>query len=270
METWLDKYNHFMVDLRDPRVDTYFMMNSVWPTVAICVLYVFICKIAGPWFMKNREPYEIKNIIIGYNLFQTLFSLWGFTEGWKFYISGDYSWTCQPIDYSPHDSEALRALNLAWLFYMSKFLDMFDSFFFVAKKKFTHLSFLHVYHHGIMPLECWFGAKFVGGGHSGFLAFINAGVHTAMYLYYLLAACGPKIQKYLWWKRYLTRLQMFQFILVFIHGLLPMYYDCGYPKIMPTVIVGNATIFFILFANFYFFAYVNNKKKTEKVEKKTQ
>ena len=35
--------------------------------------------------------------------------------------------------------------------------------------------------------------------------------------------------------RYLTRLQMFQFILVFIHGLLPMYYDCGYPKIMPTV-----------------------------------
>ena len=108
---------------------------------------------------------------------------------------------------------------MAWLFYMSKFLDMFDSFFFVAKKKYTHLSFLHVYHHGIMPLECWFGARltgnislgdgltwshisrFVGGGHSGFLAFLNAGVHTVMYLYYLLAACGPGIQKYLWWKR---------------------------------------------------------------------
>ena len=56
-------------------------------------------------------------------------------------------------------TEALRALNMAWLFYMSKFLDMFDSFFFVAKKKYGHLSFLHVYHHGIMPLECWFGAK---------------------------------------------------------------------------------------------------------------
>jgi len=267
METWYDKYNYFMVDLRDPRVDSYLMMGSVWPTVTICAIYVFICKIAGPWFMRNREPYEIKHVIIAYNLFQTLFSLWGFTEGWKFYISGDYKWTCQPIDYSPTDSEAIRALNLAWLFYMSKFLDMFDSFFFVAKKKFTHLSFLHVYHHGIMPLECWFGAKFVGGGHSGFLAFINAGVHTVMYLYYLLAACGPKIQKYLWWKRYLTRLQMVQFIMVFVHGLLPMYYDCGYPKIMPTVIVGNATIFFILFANFYFFAYVNKKKA---VEKKTQ
>ena len=35
--------------------------------------------------------------------------------------------------------------------------------------------------------------------------------------------------------RYLTRLQMVQFILVFIHGLMPMYYDCGYPNIMPMV-----------------------------------
>jgi len=263
METWYDKYNHFMVDLRDPRTDNYFMMSSVWPTVAICILYVFIFKVAGPWFMKNREPYDIKHIIIAYNLFQTVFSFWGFSEGWKFYITGDYNWTCQPIDYS-HNSEALRALNMAWLFYMSKFLDMFDSFFFVAKKKNSHLSFLHVYHHGIMPLECWFGAKFVGGGHSGFLAFLNAGVHTVMYLYYLLAACGPSIQKYLWWKRYLTRLQMIQFIGMILHGLLPMYYDCGYPKIMPAVIVGNAAIFFILFANFYFFAYVNKKKTEEK------
>lgn len=263
VETWYDKYNHLMVDLRDPRTDNYFMMSSVWPTVAICILYVFICKVWGPWFMKNREPYDIKHIIIAYNLFQTVFSFWGFSEGWKFYVTGGYSWTCQPIDYS-HDSEALRALNMAWLFYMSKFLDMFDSFFFVAKKKNTHLSFLHVYHHGIMPLECWFGAKFVGGGHSGFLAFLNAGVHTVMYLYYLLAACGPKIQKYLWWKRYLTRLQMVQFIGMILHGMLPMYYDCGYPKIMPAVICGNAATFFILFANFYFFAYVNKKKTEEK------
>ena len=30
------------------------------------------------------------------------------------------------------------------------------------------------------------------------------------------------------------------------------------------VIVGNAAIFFILFANFYFFAYVNKKKTEEK------
>ncbi len=35
-------------------------------------------------FMKNREPYDIKHIIIAYNLFQTVFSFWGFSEGWKY------------------------------------------------------------------------------------------------------------------------------------------------------------------------------------------
>ena len=43
--------------------------------------------------------------------------------------------------------------------------------------------------------------RFVGGGHGGFAAFFNCGVHTVMYLYYLLAAAGPRLHKYLWWKR---------------------------------------------------------------------
>jgi hypothetical protein len=29
-----------------------------------------------------------------------------------------------------------------------------------------------------------------------------------MYSYYLLAALGPEVQKYLWWKKYLTTLQI--------------------------------------------------------------
>lgn len=263
-------YNYMMVELRDPRADSFPLMSSVWPTVLLCLGYVYLVKVAGPRFMKDRPAYEIKGIIVAYNLFQTLFSLWGFSEGWKFYVSGDYSWTCQPIDYSDHP-EALRALNMAWFFYISKFVDMFDSIFFVLKKKFTHLSFLHVFHHGIMPFECWWGARFVGGGHGGFAAFFNAGVHTVMYLYYLLSACGPQVQKYLWWKRYLTRLQMLQFVCVFLHALQPLFYTCDYPSFVPKVIIANAAAFFILFANFYFFAYIkniNSAKKPKMEEKK--
>lgn len=37
---------------------------------------------------------------------------------------------------------------------------------------------------------------------------MNAAIHILMYLYYGLASCGPKIQKYLWWKKYLTIIQM--------------------------------------------------------------
>lgn len=40
------------------------------------------------------------------------------------------------------------------------------------------------------------------------IGLINSLVHVVMYLYYGLAALGPSMAKYLWWKRYLTSLQL--------------------------------------------------------------
>ena len=82
--------------------------------------------------MARREPYQIKGIMLAYNLFQTVFSTWMFLEGWGFYVSGNYSWQCEPVDYS-NSPTAMRALNLAWWYFFSKFIDLFDSFFFVAR-----------------------------------------------------------------------------------------------------------------------------------------
>ena len=41
--------------------------------------------------------------MIVYNAFQTVFSFWMFKESWAFFVSGDYSWHCQPVDYSNND-----------------------------------------------------------------------------------------------------------------------------------------------------------------------
>ena len=75
-------------------------------------------------------------------------------------MTGNYSWKCEPVDYS-QEPEALRALNLAYIFYISKLIDMIDSVIFLLKKKFTHLSFLHVFHHGIMPFYTWWGPRYL-------------------------------------------------------------------------------------------------------------
>lgn len=80
--------------------------------------------------------------------------------------------------------------------------------FFVLRKKNSHISTLHVIHHGVMPMSVWFGVKFTPGGHSTFFGFINTFVHILMYTYYFFAALGPQYQKYLWWKKYLTAIQM--------------------------------------------------------------
>lgn len=41
-----------------------------------------------------------------------------------------------------------------------------------------------------------------------FHAMVNAGVHVIMYFYYFLSAAGPLFQKYLWWKKYMTAIQL--------------------------------------------------------------
>merc|ERR1711899_233763 len=203
--------------------------------------------------MKDREPYELKNILLVYNFSQVLFSFWMFMEGWGFYISGNYSWHCEPVDYS-ESPVARRALNLAWWYYFSKFIDLFDSVFFVLKKKFAHLSPLHVIHHSTLPFLCWWGPRLVGGGQSGFGPFLNSGVHTLMYLYYLLAACGPALKPYLWWKKYLTTIQLVQFVMVFFHALQPLMFAV------------TGVQYFILFMAFYRQAY-SKKKSVMKVDK---
>lgn len=48
----------------------------------------------------------------------------------------------------------------------------------------------------------------LSGGLGTFHAFLNTAVHVVMYSYYGLCAMGPAYQKYLWWKKHLTSLQL--------------------------------------------------------------
>ena len=55
-------------------------------------------------------------------------------------------------------------------------------------------SLLHVVHHGILPLSCWPGVRWFGGGHASWWCMLNAFVHVVMYTYYSIAAMGPQYQ----------------------------------------------------------------------------
>lgn len=99
------------------------------------------------------------------------------------------------------------------------------------------------------------------GGHSTFFGLLNTFVHIVMYTYYLLAAMGPKLQPYLWWKKYLTVFQMIQFVAVMIHAFQLLFIDCNYPKAFVWWIGLHATMFFFLFNEFYQQSYQQKKRK---------
>lgn len=52
------------------------------------------------------------------------------------------------------------------------------------------------------------------GGLGTFHALLNCCVHVVMYTYYALSALGPAYQKYLWWKKYMTTIQLVSHYLV--------------------------------------------------------
>ena len=67
-------------ELRDKRVDGWFMMDSFWPTFGLAVLYVFIVKVWGPRFMKDRPAYNIDTFLIYYNASQVILSAYIFIQ----------------------------------------------------------------------------------------------------------------------------------------------------------------------------------------------
>ncbi|GBM04958.1 Elongation of very long chain fatty acids protein 1 [Araneus ventricosus] len=121
-----------------------------------------------------------------------------------------YSWRCEPIDIS-NNPTALFTVRIMWMFYISKVIEYLDTVIFVLRKKDSQINFLHVFHHSTVPLTTWLSVSYGPGGYNTFFALVNSLTHVWMYSYYGLAAVGPRMQKFLWWKKYLTLIQMIEF-----------------------------------------------------------
>lgn len=91
------------------------------------------------------------------------------------------------------------------------------------------------------------------------LGFLNSFVHIFMYFYYMVAAMGPKYRKFLWWKKYMTWIQLIQFTIMLTYLVLLVAFDCKFSRTLTFFFVGNVVIFLYLFSRFYAKAYKSKK-----------
>ncbi|KAL1431293.1 hypothetical protein MTO96_014315 [Rhipicephalus appendiculatus] len=234
----------------DPRVKGWPLMGSPMTMLSIIAGYIYFVKVWGPNWMKGREPFQIKPVLIAYNLIMVALSTFFFILGGSYTYLGPYNWFCQPTSYAT-DPDSMAVTTLGWWYLLTKMAEFLDTVFFVLTKKFAHISLLHVVHHSTVAWIVWMGVNLGAGGQNAFFPFINCFVHIVMYTYYFLAALGPKVRKYLWWKRYLTQFQMAQFIVGFVHAAIPVFYDCGFPPYFAYILMGQAVMLFFMFRNFY-------------------
>ncbi|CAM4717850.1 hypothetical protein PO909_018578 [Leuciscus waleckii] len=250
-----------LIENADPRTKDWLLMPSPILQTAIILFYIFFVTLLGPRIMENRKPFNLKPVLVIYNFSVVALSLY---MCYEFVMSGwgtGYSFGCDLLDPS-RSPQAMRMAWTCWLYYFSKFIEMLDTIFFVLRKKQNQVSFLHVFHHSIMPFTWWFGVRFSPGGLGTFHAPLNCVVHVIMYTYYGLSALGPTFQKFLWWKKHLTSIQLIQFVIVTIH--ISQYYfmkECPYPyPIFIYLITLYGVVFLLLFLNFWYHAYTKGKR----------
>ncbi|XP_069697691.1 very long chain fatty acid elongase 7-like isoform X2 [Periplaneta americana] len=235
-------------------------MGSVWYPITIILLYLYVVKVVGPRFMKERPAYNLDKIIALYNIVQiwACFDLFirAYTLGWGLSLR----LFCEPVDYS-NSPQALLISRGIWKYYLLKVVDILDTVFFILRKKNNQVTFLHVYHHAGMIMIAWIIARYVPGGHVTLVGATNCFVHVVMYGYYFITNMWPEYKQNIWWKKHITQLQLVQFVIIFCHSLpVLLQKDCNYPKAVALLTMLESVTMLVLFGNFYRKSYL--KKKT--------
>lgn len=262
LDRMFSEYQQYMADHRDPRSLSFPLVSTVWPVVSIIAGYLYVVLKAGPTYMEHRKAYDLKTVIRIYNIVQVI------ANGSFFLVVSyillqrtNFSYACQPVNYTK-SKEGYEELYLSYGYFLLKVLDLADTVFFVLRKKQSHVSFLHVYHHAIMVSLSYLAVVFVPGGHVIMLGVWNSLVHAVMYFYYYRASYGSQSS----WKKYLTRLQLVQFVHMGIHFGRPALFgmECGFPRVWHWVGFLQAVFILGMFLDFYIKAYVTKGRDKTK------
>ncbi|CAJ1020119.1 putative GNS1/SUR4 family [Leishmania utingensis] len=226
----LTQHLQAMADSIDfPLVDRWLENHIDVPIVAV-VLYVILVHVVSDKFMKHRPPYNLRFLNIVWNLLLSAFSFLGvyycvprlyelvtapvisglepsslryiaimtpamhrniiipdgFREGVDAVaVRGSLDTSLCVFNVGMYRRGIPGLLCLAFI--LSKIPEMLDTAFLIFQKK--PVIFLHWYHHVTVMLYCWHGWITLTSSGLWFAA-MNFFVHTIMYFYYFVAACG--------------------------------------------------------------------------------
>jgi len=235
---------------------------SIWNpylTWSVLVAYLSFTKLFGPIMMKNRKPFDLQMLMILYNGLMVVANAFLSVRFTKLLLEF-WPYRCD-VTLCPVVQEPGRLVQVASMLFYVKFVELFDTILFILRKKFNQVSFLHVLHHSIVFILVWICCKFslIMRFHMLVACCINCNVHVVMYLYYGLSAMGPNVRKYLWWKKYLTKVQIIQFFVVLLYMTFSGMTGCDKFSIFDKFLYIFVLIIAVLFFNFYIKEYTRKK-----------
>ncbi|XP_030370854.1 elongation of very long chain fatty acids protein F-like [Scaptodrosophila lebanonensis] len=257
-------FNIFNLPLADPFPLP--LITSPWPVICILLVYLLFVLKLGRIFMENREPYDVKKLMMVYNIVQIFYNacICCLAIYWLF-INPMYDFQCMETLGLDHPEKIWERMT-AYAYFINKILDLADTVFFIVRKSYKQITTLHVYHHVIMVLSTYMVERFYGpGGHFNVLGLLNSFVHAIMYFYYLLSSLYPQLKSSFWWKKYITIIQIIQFTILILHSLYVLLFsrNCGFPNSLLLMIIAQNSIIGFMFIKFYINTYIRPQKKKE-------
>nr|WPC85589.1 elongation of very long chain fatty acids protein 2/5 [Hediste diversicolor] len=254
-----DLYQQYQESLKDadPHTKDWFLVKSnpiyVFTLTALYLGFIWL----GPKWMRHREAFHLQKFMIVYNLGLVALSLYMVLEMWfSLKAMGVNTMGCAPYNAETRKHPAaLRVASVMWWYFFSKAIEFIDTVLMILRKKERQITFLHVFHHASMFNIWWWVVMFIPGGASWFGSCLNSVIHVFMYSYYGLAAI-PSLRGKLWWKKYLTKMQLVQFLVTFTHTSYVILTPCDFPFWGKGILAGYMVIMFTLFSNFYIQSYI--------------
>lgn len=253
--------------LEDTQTDTPgLFLGSPIPVLTCTTAYlVFVC-IIGPLWMRNREPFQLKNTIRFYNLIMVLLALILFLK-LRVAIETFGSMVDCSKTFHLSDQSSTKIYQMGNFIMMVRLSEYLDTIFFTLRKKQSQITFLHVFHHAFVPMYAYWILNTAPVRFNVYIILINSFIHVLMYFYYFLAtfqqARGDSkqklsltmmlVNKLLMFKKYMTQLQILQFISLALYSVWAAVQknQCNVPW---TYIIANFLLafgFLSLFVHFY-------------------
>ena len=184
---------------------------STHASVATAILTYLCLVLSIKQYIRHRgKPYDLRPVSIVYNAALSVMSaylLYQHCTVMLRLLSRHSLWSVLCDAQAQHLAGA-KTLSL-YIIYVTKYLELSDTALLCLRGKST--PFIHVYHHAITVLFAYIGlreATCLGWT----MPILNLTVHVFLYAYFALVESGRRV----WWKRYLTLMQVTQFYLTMV------------------------------------------------------
>ena len=111
------------------------MSNGPWSMFTIILCYLLFVKQIGPQLMKERQAFNLRHLLLVYNISLVVINVYFLIEALICCRFGFDLFEFKFPDQRDVSPRPMRIIESGYAYFLTKFLDLFDTVFFVLRKK---------------------------------------------------------------------------------------------------------------------------------------